>query len=131
MIDIALEELADVPHWHPLLSAYRERQLAELAQIDPQPLLPKVLTGDQDARRIVRIVEGDLGDRGAFRESRGRDQGKKEDEAECDCGPFLGHGSPLSGRKAGPIPASGGVRRGWDDAQNIAPRSSGNRQAAI
>jgi hypothetical protein len=31
MIDNALEELADVPHWQPLLSAYRERQLAERA----------------------------------------------------------------------------------------------------
>ena len=35
MIDIALEELADVPHWQLLLSAYRDGQLAERAA-DPE-----------------------------------------------------------------------------------------------
>ena len=35
LIDIALEELADVPHWKHLLSSYREQQLAEKAA-DPE-----------------------------------------------------------------------------------------------
>ncbi len=35
MIDIALEELADVLHWQHLLSSYREQQLAEKAA-DPE-----------------------------------------------------------------------------------------------
>jgi hypothetical protein len=52
MIHIALEELADVPHWETLLATYRERQLQEkAANPEEDPWVPRI--------RALDAVEGE------------------------------------------------------------------------
>jgi hypothetical protein len=57
MVDIALEELADVLHWQPLLAAYRERQLAErAANPEHEGWIPRIRSlTDTDGEQLSQL----------------------------------------------------------------------------